>query len=154
MVRNLGFERSKSDIDYGFGDVVQDNAPKGFLKKNENNLILVDQIAAKEFSLNNFGWPRNTMSNLANMQSAQQAIATYQMMQKNAPIYNLKEGFNVEDAFNQIRPRQCQMPTELMQFAEHIAKGDMKKLNDAYDKAYMDYMNKQEKKEDIKPAES
>ena len=122
---------------------------KDYLSKHKDDFMVVDQLAAKEFSMNNFGWSRNTISQMSLIQSKDMALAVLKQMQMNVPKYNLEKGYSVDDAFASIRPRSCQMPNELMQFAEHLAKGDMAKLDAAYTAA----LHKHAKKVDLsKPA--
>lgn len=142
MVRNIEYQQQRlvdaKNIDLSisrFDDparIVFEPSEKDYVKKHKEDFIVVDQLAAKEFSMNNFGWSRNMISQLSLIQSKDVALAVIKQMQQNVPKYNLEKGFNVDDAFASIRPRSCQMPNELMQFAEHLAKGDMSKLDAAY----------------------
>ena len=105
------------------------------LDEISNFLIMVDQIGSMEFAKNNSGWQRGAVSMLSDIQTEQQAATVLRMLQQRPVQYNLNDKVSAKDAFNMVRPRSCQMPTELEQFAEHIAKGDMAKLDDAYAKA-------------------
>lgn len=150
MVRsNLNFEEnSASLIPYAFSIEVDDS--KDFLKKHKYDIIEIDQLSSREFSLNNFGWQRNTVSQMSVVQSQEMALAVLRQLKQNAPSYNLKEGFSVIDAFSSLRPRSCQMPNEFEEFAQHLADGDMKRLDAAYMKALSNKVS-DDKKETVEP---
>lgn len=100
-----------------------------------HSLIMVDQIGSMEFSKKNNGFQRGAVSALSQIQTEQQALSVLRVLQQRPAQYNLTGDVSAKDAFNMVRPRFCQMPSELEQFAEHLAKGDMVKLDAAYEKA-------------------
>lgn len=110
-----------------------DNETK--IESLSSELIMIDQLGAMEFSKNNAGWQRGAVSMLASIQTEQQAQAVLRTLQQHPAQFNLTKDTSAKDAFAMVRPRLCQMPTELLQFAEHLAKGDLAKLDDAYAKA-------------------
>ena len=128
------FRKIESDIPNYFGcskSITKDTK----LDEIAHSLIMVDQICSMEFSKKNNGFQRGAVSALAQIQTEQQAISVLRVLQQRPAQYNLTGDVSAKDAFNMVRPRFCQMPTELDQFAEHLAKGDMAKLDAAYEKA-------------------
>lgn len=135
MVRNSNYMRPSDGVEPYVVNPCRVIDEIGDIEKRKFEFVLIDEISAKEFSKNNFGWPRNTVSQLSTIQNESQVNAVLRYMQNHPAQYNLKDGFSVKDAFDSIRPRSCQMPTEFEEFAMHLANGDMNKLNAAYEKA-------------------
>lgn len=134
------FRKIETDIPNHFGIInVIDKDTK--LDEISHSLIMVDQIGSMEFSKKNNGFQRGAVSVLAQIQTEQQAISVLRVLQQRPAQFNLTDKVSAKDAFNMVRPRMCQMPTELEQFAEHLAKGDMAKLDAAYEKAVFSKVN-------------
>lgn len=128
------FRKIESDIPNFFGcsKVITKDTK---LDEIAHSLIMVDQIGSMEFSKKNNGFQRGAVSALSQIQTEQQAISVLRVLQQRPAQFNLTEKVSAKDAFNMVRPRLCQMPSELEQFAEHLAKGDIAKLDAAYEKA-------------------
>lgn len=103
--------------------------------KQLHRVCKVDQINAKDFSQNDFGWPSNSISAMSRASSYQEFLMLAQSITKSPKQYNLPDGCSVKDAIALCRPRSCQSPAELELFANQLANMDMAKIDEAYLKA-------------------
>lgn len=92
----------------------------------------IDQMPVKDFNLNDFGRPRNVVSQLAHCASLEEYNAIARNLQKNPAQYGLPDKYSVKDVFATLKPRSCQMPTELEDFALALQPYDQQRLNEAY----------------------
>lgn len=87
--------------------------------------VAVDQFPAQDFNLNDAGWPRNVISELAHAQS----IAEYDMIlsriQELRGNYNLPDDMDTDTAISLIKPRSYQSACDFEKFAEKAADYDM-----------------------------
>ena len=97
-------------------------------------LTPVDKFAVAEFNKNDHGHVRGIVSALAHCQS----LAEYEMICRNLSQrpaqFGCTDGMTFEQAIRTLKPRWCQMPSELNMFAQSLASGDMVELEKAYDK--------------------
>lgn len=106
---------------------------KSRLNKKQLHLVCkVDQFASQPFNKGNFGWPRNTISAMANAVNYNEFLMIASTIAKTPAKYNIPEGTSLKDAIAMCRPRMCQSPAELDLFAEQLASRDMDKLNASY----------------------
>lgn len=84
----------------------------------------IDQYDAQDFNLNECGFIRNDISKLARAQSQSEFDALMKKIGSNPASYNVKDGMTLAEAFDRIRPRNLQSPSELAQFAEYMANVD------------------------------
>lgn len=102
----------------------------------QNHLVCkVDQFSAKEFNNNDFGWSANTISAMAKAATYSEFMAIAQSISNTPVKYNLPAKCSIKDALALCRPRMAQSPAELDMWAEQLASRDMEKLNDAYERA-------------------
>lgn len=116
---------------------------KVFDKSQLHQVAVVDQTINKEFNLNPFGYVRNSIGALAHCQTIEQYNAIVATLQKVDPKFNLnpsKDGKiasyskqELSDAYAMIRPRWCQLPSELDAFATKLALYDKNKINTGYE---------------------
>lgn len=108
-------------------------APLSKLSKSPR-IIAIDNFASQEFNLNQFGHLRSAVSALAHCQS----MAEYEMIARNLSQrpaqFGCKEGVSFADAIRTLKPRWCQMPSELSMFADGLASDDFTRLQAEYDK--------------------
>lgn len=114
-------------------EVTVKRADLGKLSKSPR-ITPVDQFASKEFNLNQFGHLRSAVSALAHCQS----MAEYEMIARNLSQrpaqFGCTEGMKFSDAIRVLKPRWCQMPSELNMFADALASDDYTRLQAEYDK--------------------
>lgn len=106
-----------------------------FNNKQNHLVCKVDQFSAKEFNNNDFGWSANTISAMAKAATYSEFMAIAQSISNTPAKYNLPAKCSLKDALSLCRPRMAQSPAELDMWAEQLATRDMEKLNDAYEKA-------------------
>lgn len=97
--------------------------------------VPIDQYDSQSFNINDFGYTRNDISQLARAQSVQE----YDMIMKRLQVLksngDIPKDVTPQEAISRVRSRYLQSPNELLGFAESLARGDMQKLDDAYRKA-------------------
>lgn len=108
---------------------------KSALKKPSYGVVPVDQYDSQEFNLNDAGWVRNDISQLARAQSKAEFDMLLSRLVEIKNSGGLPDDMSVDDAINSIRPRWCQSPAELELFAEWTNSDIMSKLDEAYRKA-------------------
>lgn len=94
--------------DYNYADNIE---PMG-------NVVPIDGYDGQDFNLNEAGWIRNDISQLARAQSLQEYNLIMSRLQVLKDSKSLPEDMTVEDAFKTIRPRFCQSPNEIEQWIE------------------------------------
>ena len=109
--------------------------------KDIHKSCVVDQTPCKDFMLSDSGWPRNNISQLAHASTMAEYEAIVRNMQLQNPQYNLKSGFDKEAAFAMVKPRWCQMPNELNDFAKVLADHDMSNVLKEQDRIDMEEYN-------------
>lgn len=101
------------------------------------HIAAVDQYDKQDFNLNDNGFIRNDISQLMRAQSQ----AEYEMKLRTLteiPPSSLPDDVSTADAIALLTPRYAQSPAELAIFAETLARRDMVKYHDAYEKALKD----------------
>ena len=81
----------------------------------------IDQYDSQSFNINECGFIRNDISQLARAQTQAEFDAIMRKVGTINPSFNVKDGMTVRQAFDSIRPRQLQTPAELAGFAEYMA---------------------------------
>ena len=81
-------------------------------------LVPIDSFDSQDFNLNDAGWVRNDISQLARAQSLQEYNLIMARLQVLKASNSLPEDMTVEQAFKTIRPRFCQSPNEIEQWIE------------------------------------
>lgn len=103
--------------------------------KQLHRVCKVDQLNAKQFMQNDFGWPSNSISAMVRASSYQEFLMLAQNISTSPKQFNLPDGCSVKDAVALCRPRSCQSPAELELYAAQLASMDMEKMDEAYLKA-------------------
>lgn len=80
--------------------------------------VPIDNFDGQDFNLNEAGWVRNDISQIARAQSLQEYNLIMSRLQVIYESKSLPEGMTVEQALKTIRPRFCQSPNELQQWIE------------------------------------
>ena len=114
---------------------------KSQTSKDIHKACVVDQTPCKEFMLSDTGWPRNNISQLAHASTMAEYEAIVRNMQLQQPQFNLKDDFDKDAAFAMIKPRWCQMPNELNDFAKVLADHDMDYVLKEQDRIDMEEYN-------------
>lgn len=82
--------------------------------------IVIDQYDSKEFNLNDAGWPRNDISQLARAQSKSEYDSIMaRLAVRDSGKSNIVAGMTDEQIYDSVRPRYAQSPLELAMFAEY-----------------------------------
>lgn len=81
-------------------------------------LVPIDNFDSQDFNLNEAGWVRNDISQLARAQSLQEYNLIMSRLQILKDSNSLPEDMTVEQAFKTIKPRFCQSPNEIEQWIE------------------------------------
>lgn len=105
------------------------------IKKPSIGLVPVDQYDAQDFNLNEAGWIRNDISQLARAQSKAEFDMIMSRLTEIKSSGGLPDDISIDEAIKSIRPRWCQSPNELEQFAEWTNPDVMAKLDEAYQKS-------------------
>lgn len=80
--------------------------------------VPIDSFDSQDFNLNEAGWVRNDISQLARAQSLQEYNLIMSRLQVLQDSKSLPENMTVEQAFKTIKPRFCQSPNEIEQWIE------------------------------------
>lgn len=104
-------------------------------KSQLHRVCKVDQFQAKDFNKNDFGWSSNSIAAMAKAATYSQFMAIAQQISQTPAKFNLPKSATVKDAIALCQPRMAQSPAELDMWAQSLASRDMEKLNDAYEKA-------------------
>lgn len=99
---------------------------------------IMDDYDSQEFNVNDAGFIRNDISQLARAQSQSEYEAMLRKLREMPVTSGIPDDMPIEDAIAMIRPRHMQTPSELELFATSLANVDMKRLNSAYAKAVKD----------------
>lgn len=81
-------------------------------------IVPIDCFDSQDFNLNEAGWVRNDISQLARAQSLQEYNLIMSRLQVLQNSKSLPENMTVEQAFKTIKPRFCQSPNEIEQWIE------------------------------------
>lgn len=82
--------------------------------------VVIDQYDAKEFNLNDAGWPRNDISQLARAQSKSEFDSIMARLSvRDGGKSNIADGMTDEQIYDTVRSRYAQSPLELEMFAEY-----------------------------------
>lgn len=111
------------------------NQPTKDDKIDVNNLCVIDQFAGADFNLNDCGWIRNDLANLARAQSQAEYNMIMQRLVEIKQQGGIPDNVSLEDAVKNIKPRWAQSPNELELFLQMTNEDAFKRLNDAYEKA-------------------
>lgn len=81
--------------------------------------IVIDQFDAQSFNLNDAGWPRNDIAQMARAQSKAEFDAIMQRLAVlDSQPSNIPNGMTDAQVYDTCRPRYSQSPLELEQFIE------------------------------------
>lgn len=108
------------------------------LEGNTDCLLVVDDFDSKDFNLNDCGWPRNDISQLARATSQSQYDSIAKRLVEMASEGNIKPGTSMEDAISMIKPRYAQSPNEIENYLQMTNSVVMKQMDAAYQKALKD----------------
>ena len=95
-----------------------------------NDFCITDQSCSRAPSCGNSGFPRSGIAQLAQAQTMAEYESIVRQLSVNKPQFNVNDDANHDEIFQSIKPRWCQMPTELEAFAEVIAKYDCAKVSE------------------------
>ena len=102
---------------------------------DSHRMIPIDQYDSQDFNLNDAGWIRNDICQLARAQSKAEFDLIMSRLQVLKDSKSLPDDITIDEAIRSIRPRWCQSPNELELWAE-MTNGDvMSKLDEAYQKS-------------------
>lgn len=87
--------------------------------------VAVDQFPAQDFNLNDAGWPRNVISELAHAQSKAEYDMILSRIQELRGNYNVPDDMDTETAISLIKPRSYQSACDFDKFAQKVADYDM-----------------------------
>ena len=126
LVKNNDFQYGKDTK-----DVVRTDS-KQFIKDVG---IVIDQFDAQPFNLNDAGWPRNDISQMARAQSKAEFDAIMQRLSVCDSLpSNIPKGMSDAQVYDTCRPRYSQSPLELEQFIEFSNGSVTKYLEERYSK--------------------
>lgn len=109
----------------------------------------VDQFDAQDFNLNDNGFVRNDISQLARAQSQSEYDSIMRRLVELKSQGGLPDDISNDEAISMIKPRWAQSPNEIQQFIEWTNGNVMDKVNEAYKKALQT-----DSKEPVKSSES
>ena len=98
----------------------------------------IDQFDSQDFNLNEAGWIRNDISQLARATSQSQYDAIMRRLVELKQEGGIDEKTSIDDAIAMIKPRYAQSPNEIQQFIEMTNGNVMDKVNAAYQQALKD----------------
>lgn len=110
--------------------------------------VPVDNFDAQNFNLNDAGWSRNDICQLARAQSQSEYDAIMHRLVTLPDKKGLPDSLSKADKIRSIRPRYCQSNMELQSYAEYVATVEQNKLNESYEKAVSETGDS-----DVKPAD-
>lgn len=97
--------------------------------------IVIDQFDAQSFNLNEAGWPRNDIAQMARAQSKAEFDAIMQRLAvRDSQPSNIPKGMTDAEIYDFCRPRYSQSPLELEQFIEFSNGSVTKYLEERYSK--------------------
>lgn len=104
-------------FDYSKQKVFVQNDDKAFVKSVS---IVIDQYDSKEFNLNDAGWPRNDIAQLARAQSKSEFDAIMSRLAvRDSGKSNFPDGMTDDQIYDTVRSRYAQSPLELEMFCEY-----------------------------------
>lgn len=98
----------------------------------------IDQFDSQDFNLNEAGWIRNDISQLARATSQSQYDAIIRRLVELKQEGGIDEKTSIDDAIAMIKPRYAQSPNEIQQFIEMTNGNVMDKVTAAYQQALKD----------------
>lgn len=120
--------------------------------RNERHAITIDTFDKQPFNLNDNGFIRNDISQLARAQSKSQYEAYMDRLVQLKQEGNIKEGTTVDEAIAMVKPRYAQSYNEIADFIEYTNGNVMAKLDEAYKKALHSDDNKSKVAPQAEPA--
>lgn len=111
--------------------------------------VPIDNFDSQEFNLNDAGWVRNDISQLARAQSLQEYNLIMSRLQVLNESKSLPENMTVEQAFKTIKPRFCQSPNEIEQWIEFTQADVDAAIAEVIQNQNVDPKDKQEKVADV-----
>lgn len=103
-------------------------------KQNMDAFIPVDNFDSQDFNLNDAGWIRNDISQIARAQSMDEYNKIAARMVEVQTSSNLIEGVTDEQAFDLIKPRYAQSANEIARFVEASHDTYMRHFNTTLEK--------------------
>lgn len=104
-------------------------------ESNIEMVVPIDQYDSKDFNLNEAGWVRNSIAQIARAQSIDEYNALASRLAEIRVSDGIPDNITDEQAFDLIKPRYAQSANEVQQFMELSHDVYMKRLNDAYKNA-------------------
>lgn len=104
------------------------------IKNHVVRSIPVDSFDVKAFNLNDAGWPRNDISQLARAQSQSEYDSILRRLVELKNTQTLPSDMKVKDAINLIKPRYVQSPNEIDDFLNSLGSDTIASLELAYGK--------------------
>lgn len=108
------------------------------VKNHKVRSIPVDSFDVKEFNLNDAGWPRNDISQLARAQSQSEYDSILRRLVELKNTQTLPSDMKVKDAINLIKPRYVQSPNEINDFVNSLGSDTIASLELVYGKKQQD----------------
>ena len=105
---------------------------------NKHLACSVYQWDAQDFNLNEAGFPRNSISQLARAQSQSEYDSIMRRLVELKQEGGISDDTTVEQAISMIKPRYCQSPNEIEQFIQWTNGDVMTRLDEAYAKTVKD----------------
>lgn len=118
--------------------VYNDSARYLEVKNHKVRSIPVDSFDVKEFNLNDAGWPRNDISQLARAQSQSEYDSILRRLVELKNTQTLPSNMKVKDAINLIKPRYVQSPNEINDFVNSLGSDTIASLELVYGKKQQD----------------
>ena len=100
--------------------------------------VPIDQYDSESFNINDFGYTRNDISQLARAQSVQEYDLIMKRLQVLTSKGDVPKDVKPQEAISRVRSRYLQSPNELLSYAECLANGDLERLHDSYKEALKD----------------
>ena len=97
---------------------------------NQGRLAVIDDYDEQDFNINEAGWIRNDISQLARAQSQAEYDAIMKRLVQRSD--DPDDGLTDEEKFAVIKPRYCQSYNDVVAFADKMAQLGINKLHDAY----------------------
>lgn len=129
------------------------NQPLRIIASNPRFGVVIDQFDAQSFNINEAGYIRNDISQLARAQSKSEYDSIMARLVELKSQGGLPEGISTEQAISMIKPRYAQSPNEIEQFIEMTNGNVMDEVNKAYEKSLKDVkLNKESDSAEPAPA--
>lgn len=111
--------------------------------------VPIDNFDGQEFNLNDAGWVRNDISQIARAQSLQEYNLIMSRLQVLDESKSLPDNMTVEQAIKSIKPRFCQSPNEIEQWIEFTQADVDASIAEVLRNQKVDLEDKQEKVADV-----